>query len=162
MIEDAAAALRELVHYDKDTGLFTWKHGQAGGAKVGTSDPDGYRLLRFQGRNHFQHRLAWLWVYGAWPSGQIDHINGEKSDNRLANLRDVSGRINNQNRKSALSRNISGYLGVSFHRWAKTKPWAAGISADGVRYNLGRFDTPEEAHAKYIEAKRVLHEGCTI
>ena len=110
-------------------------------------------------REYSAHRLAWLYVHGAWPTGQIDHINGDRGDNRISNLRDVTPALNTQNqRRAARSNKSSGLLGVTANRGR----WLAQISIGGKSRNLGRYATPEEAHAVYVAAKRVLHAGCTL
>jgi hypothetical protein len=94
-----AERLRELVHYCQDTGVFTPRvnRGSAGG-KAGNVAPSGYRRLHVDGRLHLEHRLAWLYMTGQWPARHIDHINRCRSDNRFANLRDVTQAENNRNR----------------------------------------------------------------
>lgn len=105
------------------------------------------------------HRLAWLYVYGEWPQHGLDHINGVRLDNRISNLRDVPQTINLENQRKAKGLTKSGFLGVERTRGGK---WAARIVANGKRYGLGVFATPEAAHSAYVTAKRKLHEGCTI
>jgi len=153
--------LRAALKYDPQTGHFTRLRGSNGhpvGEIAGTVNNNGYRLIRVGNwRRYRAHRLAWLWVHGEWPKGEIDHINGERDDNRLENLRDVPMVMNQQNRRRALKRNQTGMLGVS-----PTKGrFKAGIYA-GRDIHLGVFDTPEEAHEAYLRAKRELHEGCTL
>ena len=101
-----------------------------------------------------------LWITGAWPEHDVDHINGVRNDNRWSNLREVTRTVNIQNQRIAQTRNVAGLLGVSFEK-ARNK-YKAGIVAGGKYHNLGRFNTAEEAHAAYLKAKRELHEGCTI
>ena len=93
----------------------------------------------------------------------VDHINGNRGDNRLCNLRDVSRKINTQNRKSASINNSCGLLGVSEHKGVgKSGRFVAGIYIEGKRKHLGVFDTAQQAHEAYLTAKRKYHEGCTI
>lgn len=159
----SAERLRELLHYEPSTGVFT-RLMTSGGRKAGTvaqgnlSD-QGYWMISVCSKQYRAHRLAWLYVHGVWPE-QIDHINGVKSDNRIANLRCVSRSVNLQNQRRAQSSNRTGLLGVSL-RQGENK-WQAQIMVNGKRYTLGRFTTPELAYAAYLKAKRELHEGCTI
>lgn len=107
------------------------------------------------------HRLVWLHLYGEWPEHGIDHINGRRSDNTAANLRSVPQSENVQNQRKARRDNKStGLLGVS--RPSGRSKYRAQIMAQGRNRYLGYFDTPEEAHAAYLAAKRQLHPGCTI
>jgi hypothetical protein len=162
-----AERLRELLHYDPETGVFTWRvtSGKANnGAPAGwIGSSDGVRqvvLIGISHRNYKAHRLAWLHTYGAWPVGVIDHINGDPLDNRISNLRDTSQQVNSQNQRRARSDSKSGLLGAYWDE--RDRCWKSHIKADGRLKWLGRFDTPEEAHAAYLAAKRKLHEGCTI
>jgi hypothetical protein len=94
-----------------------------------------------------------------FPCGDVDHINGIRDDNAIANLRDVSKRVNQENLKHANSANKScGLLGVTKCR----DKWRAAITANGVARHIGVYPTPTEAHAAYLQAKRTLHAGCTI
>jgi len=156
-----AARLRELLHYDPETGLFTRLVATKGpkgaiGAVAGCLDRKGHRYIRVDGTSYAAHRLAWLYAYGEWPRDMIDHVNGEKDDNRLFNLRDVDMCINMQNRRH--SNNRLGLLGVSAHK----NRFRALIEVDGKSMRLGNFATPQLAHAAYVAAKRVHHPGCTI
>ena len=158
-----AERLREVLDYDPETGVFTrlvWTSNcvRVGDAVRGCPDGDGYLRIRVDKASYQSHRLAWLWVHGEWPVHQIDHINGVKHDNRLINLRDVTQSVNTQNLKRARANNASSLLGVApdYYRWKSQ------ITADGVTFHLGTFDTPEEAHQAYIGAKRLIHPGCTI
>lgn len=105
------------------------------------------------------HRVAWLIVHGAWPVGLIDHINGEKVDNRLANLREADKAINAQNRRGPAATSTVGFLGVSRQ---KNGRFQARIGVGGKNVALGTFDTAEEAHAAHIAGKRRLHRGCML
>ena len=154
--------LRELLSYNQHTGVFQWlvSRGRARAESIaGSADSYGYLQTKICGRIYLNHRLAWLYAHGEWPDEQIDHINGCRADNRLANLRKVSASINQQNQRKARLDNKSGFLGVS----SSGKRWQARISHPGGKDTyLGLFDTPELAHAAYLEAKRRLHPGGTI
>lgn len=115
-------------------------------------------MVKIDGCKVMAHRIAWLIYFGHWPDGDIDHINGDRSDNRIINLRDVSRTINLQNRRSPQSTNATGYLGV--HR--DKRRYVAQIKTPDRNIRIGTFRTPEEAHAAYINAKRELHEGNTL
>lgn len=157
-----AQQLRELLDYNPETGDFTWAKSRVGakkGSTAGTIRPDSYRSIFLMGYRYLAHRLAWLHYHGSWPTNQIDHISGDRSDNRIANLREATSSINNQNKRAARSDNKStGLLGV----FKNGKRWSARVQFGGTKHNAGIYDTPEEAHAAYIEAKRLMHPGCTI
>ena len=156
--------LRELLRYDPDTGAFTWlaDRGKARtGDMAGSGDGQGYIVIGIDGCKYLAHRLAWFYVKGNWPEHQIDHVNGSRSDNRFANLRDATPAENQQNQRRAHSSNRrSGLLGVAWD--SSHGRWKAAISVDGRIRNLGRFDEPEEAHATYLAAKARLHPYQTI
>jgi hypothetical protein len=157
-----AERLRELLSYDPKTGVFQWLYSRGSaraGAIAGSADSYGYLQTKIDGRMYLNHRLAWMHVNGEWPSGQIDHINGCRSDNRFENLRNVSASVNQQNRKKARVDNKCGWLGVS----SSGKRWQARISYPGGKdVYLGVFDTPELAHSAYLEAKKRFHPEGTI
>ena len=157
-----AELVREYLNYDPDTGVFTWRKKSSPksvvGAVAGDAKPNGYRTIQLLGCRNFAHRLAWFYVYGVWPKHHIDHINGVRDDNRIANLRDVTQQHNVHNERKP--RRGNPYLGVSYSK--DRDKYLAQIYANGKAKNLGRYDTPEEAYAVYIEAKRKLHAGCTI
>jgi hypothetical protein len=145
--------LKELLDYDPNTGVFTWRVSTTNRVRVGgvagTVHPQGYRQIRVDGRIHKAHRLAWLWMTGDWPLDQIDHINGVRADNRLANLRPATQSQNSANmRKHATSK--SGYKGVSWS--ADRAKWQAAIKVNGLKHFLGRFTDPAAAHAAYVAA----------
>lgn len=160
----SALRLQETVRYDWETGIFTSMMDRGTGAKAGEQigylEPAGYLQARIDGRSYRLHRLAWLYMWGWWPEGVIDHINGIKSDNRWCNLRHVNYTINNQNKRVAGSRNKLGILGVS--PVAKNGKFLAQIKYGGKQRRLGEFDTPELAQAAYLKAKRQFHEGNTL
>ncbi len=156
--------LTDRLAYNGDTGVFTWRVSPTpvvkAGSKSGAINSRGYIVIQFMGRSYQSHRLAWFYIYGKWPTGVVDHIDGDKTNNAIANLRDVSVSTNTQNQKKAMSTNKCGLLGVS---WAKKQSrWVAQILAAEGKKHLGFFDTPELAHQAYLVAKRQLHEGCTI
>lgn len=152
--------LHALVSYDKITGVFVWlvkaSRSTKIGAEAGSVRGDGYRVIRVDGVLYTAHRLAWFYAHGEWPENKIDHRNGERSDNRLENLRSASNELNSQNRARAQSNNRSGLLGVS----KKRGKWTAEIISEGQKFRLGSFDTPEAAHRAYMQFKRLLHVGC--
>jgi hypothetical protein len=116
--------------------------------------------ISINGKQRFAHRLAFLLMTGCCPKF-VDHIDGNRSNNRWNNLREASIQINQQNLRSAQKNNTSGYLGVMYHKNRK-KPWSARIYADGKHRHLGYFADPAAAHERYLEEKRRLHGGCTI
>lgn len=151
------AQLREIVlrryTYDPLTGILTSK---TTGAPVGHRH-EGYVKVSIFGTKRGVHRIAWLLVHGTLPA-LLDHINGDKADNRLANLREVSFQANMQNQRKAMRSNRLGVLGVT----AKGRRFMAAIGKGNKRFYLGSFDTPQEAHEAYVKAKRQMHEGCTL
>lgn len=148
--------LRRVLDYDPGTGIFRWKVKIASkvvvGARAGTLFKDRVQI-RIYGVIYRSARLAWLYVHGVWPKGMIDHRNHVTDDNSIGNLRDVTCKINNQNKISAKCNSKTGVLGVSpMHRGKKFR-----ARIDGRQ--IGLFNTIEEAQAAYIAAKRQLHEG---
>lgn len=153
-----AERVRELFHYDPETGVFTRRisrQGQHGrvGEIAGYLKPCGYVNI-WIGANYMAHRLAWLYVYGEWPNGQIDHINRVRNDNRIGNLRVVTHAQNMENRKVQRN-NTSGYTGVYPDRCGRR--WTARISSKGKWLYLGSFRSAEEASAAYRKAAAELH-----
>lgn len=152
-----------LLDYDPTSGLLRWKVSTGPmirvGAVAGYRSTRDYIRVRYAGKQYQAHRLAWLLANGRYPSGLIDHINGDRTDNRLSNLRDATPAINSQNQRRATVRNkSSGLLGVTRNRAG----WQASVRLNGRQHHVGTFKTPEEAHVAYLEAKRRLHPGCTI
>lgn len=148
-----------MYSYDPETGSIVWKNTHTNnvkpGQEVGHDASNGYRNIKYMGRYYGAHRVAWLLSYGEWPEGYIDHINGVRNDNRLANLRDTTFQGNMQNRHGPHSQNKSGFRGV---RWsAHHKKWRADIKVDGKTKYIGHYETPERAHAAYLEAKAYMH-----
>lgn len=137
--------LKELLHYDPETGLFTRFSGKVAGA----IRPDGYVRIMLARELYYAHRLAWLYMTGSLPPEQIDHINGNKTDNRLANLRAVTNFENQKNQRKPVS-NTSGIIGVVWHK-TKNK-WNAQIKHKGRSIHLGYFTDIEEAAAARAKA----------
>jgi hypothetical protein len=112
------------------------------GMPSGSPNGDGYLCVKVNNVRYRVHRIVWLMTYGAWPAGQIDHVNGVRDDNRVENLRDVTVTANQQNQHKR-SDNTSGVTGVVFDRGY----WIAKIRANGKRIHLGRFKKKEDAAA---------------
>ena len=149
-MEMSAEFLRKHLAYDPTTGNFTRLKGQNVGKHAGYVNYDGYVLISISNVDYRAHHLAWLHFYGEPAQGFLDHMNGDRGDNRIVNLRSATRDQNNQNRAST-----SGFKGVS---WSKQKQrWRARIQAGGRRIELGRFATPEAAHAAYAKAAAKLH-----
>jgi hypothetical protein len=151
------------VSYHPDTGQFVWlvTRGKAkAGAIAGGPRPDGYWYISVCGRRFLAHRLAFLVMTGRAPERDIDHINGNRSDNRWGNLRDVTVQMNRQNQRQPKSASTSKLLGAFYD--PRCGRWYSNIRANGRRVPLGRFDTAEQAHAAHMSAKRRLHVACTI
>ena len=156
--------IREYFDYNAQTGALVWKKKPAiavsAGDLAGNIQPsNGYRYVSFKGYSIRAHRLIWALFYGEWPEGDLDHINGIRSDNRISNLRDAGRCSNAQNERKARKNNKStGLLGS----YKAGNRYRAIIHVDGNPVHLGRFDTAEDAHAAYVAAKRKFHAGCTI
>ena len=157
------AAVLERLEYDRTDGVLRWTKENvmqfAGHVAGSLNKGNGYVTIRLCGKQLRAHRVVWFLCNGVWPTNDIDHINGNRSDNKIENLRDVPTEVNTQNLRQARKCSISGLLGVTRQRKNK---WGASIRKAGKVYWLGTFDTPEEAHSVYVNAKRQLHEGCTI
>lgn len=155
--------LRAAFSYDPETGSITRLVGTSK-REAGTSVPvphgDGYLCVWLGRRQFFAHRVAWALGYGVAPVGYIDHINGDRADNRLANLRQTTKRGNAENLRKAYRNNRSGLLGV--HSRAGRPGFRARIRVNGALLDLGAFENAADAHAAYLTAKRRLHAGCTL
>ena len=154
-----AERLRNLVTYDPLTGLFQ-RLVRNTNATCGWPDKAGYLYLMIDTKVYSAHRLAWLYMTGEWPRNDIDHINGQRADNRFANLRDVPKNFNMQNERRARINNKSGLMGVQFRK--DRGKFVAVLRINGKSKRFGAFDTPEAAHAAYVEAKRLHHPGFTL
>lgn len=158
-----ADRLRELVDFDPGTGVFTqrivyegqrarWKAGRVSGS---ISKQSGYLTLRVDGKNFQAHRLAWLHVHGTWPTAEIDHRDGDRRNNCMSNLRDVSRRENAGNMQRVRADSATGVQGVSPYK--KTGRFQAQVRHNGRCHYLGTYDTVEQARAVYVDAKAKLH-----
>ena len=153
--------IKAAVRYEPETGRFFSERLAVFGKEIGSiNKSNGYYYLTIYGVSYRASRVAWLCVTGAWPKHHIDHINGDRTDNRFLNLRDIPRQANNQNIHRPFKTNKTGFLGVDFDK--RNNRYRASIRHNGSNRTLGRFDTPEEAHEVYLNAKRRLHEGCTL
>jgi len=160
--------LHATIDYNPDTGIFTRKIRTAQCHRIGDRADfvvtggglKGYHRVALDSSRHLAHRLAWFYVYGIWPNEEIDHIDGNRANNRISNLRDVSSRVNLENMIRPRIGNKSGFLGVLYH--PETGKWRARIQVNKKSVHIGLYETPELAYAAYVLKKRELHEGCTI
>jgi hypothetical protein len=155
--------LKELLHYDPDTGVFTWRVWRGFNAKPGAvagSKHGKYLGISIDKTKYYAQRLAWVYMTGAWPINEIDHRDTDKFNNRFANLREATHSDNQQNLRKARSHNHAGFLGVHLdHRVGR---YMSRITVAGKEHYLGCYATAEEAHEVYIAAKRRLHEFGTL
>lgn len=164
--------LKSVLDYNKETGKFTWKkrdliffksvraansfNSKYSGKRAGNKNISGYRTIRLHGDNYYEHRLAWMYVYGKFPKNEIDHINSNRSDNSIKNLRLATRAENSQNQQKAPSHNkYTKLIGVSFNKRAGL--FIAQIKINRKNNHLGYFSDPIKAHQAYIEAKRKIH-----
>lgn len=157
------AYLKEALDLDSN-GVFWWKvrpqhhfksaqvakgvNAMFAGKRAGRVNSWGYVQIGLQYKMYFAHRLVWLWHHGSWPK-QLDHINRNRLDNRIENLREASD-SNNQANVGLRANNTSGFRGVT----RRGKKWRANICVRGIKAEFVGFDTPEEASAAYEEAHR--------
>lgn len=154
-LEDALS----LVNYDPSTGEFTWNKPRpkcTPGSRAGSVTRYGYLKICLNHKNYMAHRVAWLIVNGEWPKSELDHINGNRLDNRICNLREATPHQNQAN-KGMRSDNTSGVKGVT---WDKSRgKWMAAISFYGRHVFLGRYSTINAAEKAYNEgAERYFGE----
>jgi len=144
-------SLLDAYEYNKETGIFTHKKklGAKSGAVSGCDNGYGYLRISHKKKSYYAHRLAWFFVYGETPTLQIDHINGIKSDNRIANLRLATNAENAWNKHNAQLNSTSNVIGVSWHK--KAKKWQAFFKN---KY-LGLFDSIEKAKEEYLKEKEL-------
>ena len=162
------AELRRVLHYDADTGVFTWKYNpnrgsdwntRRSGTRAGSRHPskDGrrtYRRIQFIAGRFYEHRLVWLWTHGEWPKKgmDVDHRNGDGCDNRASNLRVVTRSENMANRVRPQKNNRSGHTGVG---WSpENMKWRVQIQVASKNRHVGLFSTKAAAIAARRQAER--------
>lgn len=162
-VELTHARLLEVLRYEPESGLFFWRvkaaHRRMPGDQAGSPSKDGRIRIRIDGRLFYGYRLAWFYMTGQWPAQWIDHINGDHTDDRWVNLRDVSQTLNLQNQRGPGKSSSTGLLGAQRTRSGK---FTSAIRINGRRLRLGTFGTPVEAHEAYVAAKRQHHPGNTL
>jgi len=138
--------LKELLHYDPETGVFTRIIRSGSRVKIGDTagglDKYGYIIISVGGKSYKSHRLAWLYITEKWPKDQIDHINHIRNDNRFKNLREVTHQENHKN-QSMQKNNTSGCTGVYYYK--PTNKWVVRIKVDGKNKNLGYYESFNDA-----------------
>jgi len=163
MSELDQARVKELLDYDEVSGLFRWRKLTSNRAKIGAVaggiTKGGYLRISLDNHSFAAHRLAWFYTHGVMPPAQIDHINGVRTDNRIANLRLAS---HSENMHNSRPRNpASGLKGAYLYKKrlaaGHQRPWTSSIFKDRMRIHLGYFATAEEAHAAYGKAAAELH-----
>ena len=151
--------LKERIHYDKETGFFTWLDvkviaNRARNKRAGCTNRAGYVQigLKVNGKYYrfFAHRLAWLYEHGEFPSGSLDHINHSKTDNRITNLRIATQRENLRN-QSMSSNNTTGHTGVTLRK--SSNKYYAHIKVNYKQKHLGSFENVEDAAKAVKEAR---------
>lgn len=145
--------LKRLLHYNPETGFFTWLVTNTNKVKVGsvagTRNPEAYCQITVAGGRYLAHRLVWLYVHGRWPTEMLDHKNLNRQDNRLENLREAT-RSENLSNSKCRSHSKIGVKGVCKNGGR----WMARITVGGESTYLGTFDTIEEAHQAFMAAAR--------
>jgi hypothetical protein len=151
--------LIEILRYDPEEGKFYWIKRisirvKAVGADAGSLRRDGYLEIGIEGERFLAHRLAWFYVNGYWPEGQIDHKDMDRLNNRWANLRDATHGQNVHN-SGARRNNTSGYKGVHYRK--DLGRWEARIMSNKRLHIIGWYDTPLLAHDAYSQKAKELH-----
>lgn len=151
--------LRQVLAYDQESGLFTWREATSFrvtvGKTAGSPCKSGYIEIGVDGHSYYAHRLAWFYVTGEWPPHQVDHRDRVRTNNAFLNLRRALNAENTQNSVTPRAHNKSGYLGVSFDR--RRGMFTAEIRAGNKRFRLGFFEDPKDASAAYWSAKKAVH-----
>lgn len=154
------ARLKELLAYDPDTGIFRWLKTGPGRRLdlVAGYESNGYIQITIDSKHYYVHRLAWLFTHGYMPENDIDHIDRDKANNRLDNLREVSQTCNNRNTGNPRD-NTSGVKGVYWHR--QRNKWRAQICINGKKKHLGYYENFDDAvRARHKAEKAVNWAGC--
>lgn len=150
--------VRSILDYQIKTGALLWAVAKGrrvrAGCVAGYLNSTGYVYVKIDGRLYLAHRLVWLIHHNKWPEDQIDHINRDKADNRIENLRAATNAENHQNKASCVN-SSSRFVGVSWE--SRTGKWQAQITTNGNRKYLGSFSTEDLAAAAYADAKSKLH-----
>lgn len=150
--------LQELLSYDSETGILRWKvkpaKNIAVGSVAGHLSKAGYVQVGIDGKLYFGHRIAWALYYNEQPPKMIDHINENKGDNRIENLRSATNAENMRN-MGKTKRNSTGFKGVTYNK--KLKKYVASIGYNMKSIYLGLYNSAEEAHAAYCKAAKELH-----
>lgn len=160
------ARLKELLHYNPETGEFRWltdvsSTGRAGEVAGCTKGAANYVVIRLDRRLYLAHRLAFLYMEGEFPPALVDHRDTNKANNRWKNLRHATKGGNAQNKKVAQSNNKrSGLLGVYWSE--RNQKWGAKVVVNRKQHHGGFHETPEIAHQAYVQLKRVLHPYGTL
>jgi len=145
----------DLIAYEPSSGVMTWRANRyrvVAGQLAGSAHPRGYLTITLAQKRILAHRLAWALHHGTWPERQVDHVNGDRTDNRIANLRLATASQNACN-SGARRTNKTGLKGVT----RAGNRWRATIMIAGKQHNLGRFDSPEAAHEAYAAGAARLH-----
>jgi hypothetical protein len=155
--------LKSALDYDRATGVFTWRkrsdmprkwNAKHSGKLAGCVDDLGYIKISLRNKRYRGHRLAWLYIHGAWPKDLIDHINTDRSDNRIVNLREATKSQNAVNSRRP-SNNTSGFKGVVYSK--QHQKWIAQTAVGGKHIHLGLFDDAENAHVRYCDEMLTRH-----
>ena len=151
--------LKEVLHYDPETGVFVWKVTRNNRVRMGNiagvKHHSGYMQITVDKKLYRSHRLAFLYMYGSFPIEQIDHKDGDRANNKIDNLRECTDAQNKQNTATKPG-SSSKFLGVS---WNKNKnKWEANIHSNGKKNFLGYYTIEEEAYAAYCKAKSEMHQ----
>ena len=147
--------LKELLHYEPSTGVFTWKicsgRAQIGAVAGHINKPHGYHVITIDGKKHKAHRLAWLYVHGSIPDEQIDHKNRVRTDNRIDNLRPAD-QFTNMANAGDNARNTSGFKGVAWHE--ATQKWTVRLTVKRKTIYLGEYAAIETAASVRANAEK--------
>ena len=163
--------LKSVLHYNPETGVFTWLINASSKAKVGSiagciydnrtkvqkslgGKPDYRRRIRIKGKSYYSNVLAWLYMTGEWPESLVDHCNVDALDDRWINLRAATIKQNGKNKRIFIN-NTSGFKGVS--KLSKYNKWQVHIRVDGKRFNLGNYDCIAAASFAYQIASDKYH-----